>query len=1582
MFTTKRNYVNRILAVVMALLVSVTLLPQMALTTRAENQTYSGPVMKEDGQVTFYYQGNGTETDVRVKGSWNWELPTEEMFVMTKDENNLFSVTTTGLSQETAYQYGILVDGNWVGDSANQCTAGNSQILRNPVMTEDGSAMIYYYPSHGTVPSVEVQYQKEGESDWKSVTMEMDSVNTSILSAKIFADAGNYSYKLLVDGVEKKDLSAANGQKFTIKEMPKADPSVDSPVITEDGVVFSYFAPTAKNVYLAGSMNGWSDSADAMTYNAETGYFTITKKLAAGPCEYKFVVDGNWVTDPLNEEQQNGNSLVTVPVPDGVKSPVINNSGVTLVYDAKDADKVQLMGTATTWDPASAPEMVKDEETGKWYITLALEAGDYQYKFLVNGSDWVTDPNNADQADGNSAFTVKGDEKYKSPVVGKDEVTFFYAPGEGEEIKKLRLAGSMTDWQNAAEEFTKNEDGTYSLTKKLSAGSYEYKFIANEDGWMTDPSNPDVNNGGNSLLLVPGLKAIKDSVVIGKAKELPAEGEYFAGDDNKAHKVKVSYELADAAEGLTLEDGVLTVSDTYTEKTVTLKMIAGNETADVVLDVVAAQYTYNIYYYDAAHNTVDAADLWIWENNGAGATDGRAFTEAVTMEDGKTWLKASVTVPYTEVCIIPRSKGAWDWQSATVTYKNTDKKESQDIYILADDNTAYTELPEIVEEKDRHVILEYQRANGDYDNWNIYTWNSGFGSEVSVDATMQGDKVVYDIPIKKTTGNLSFVMRRSTEDNVWEEKDGGDNNIITPLDQTVIRAVFVEGKGVTYVYPYNTGHELDGENDQIHFYYRDEDAFLADTGKDLEGKVQVEINGTAYDMTYDEETGRLVYDLTGLEEGEYLYRYIVDGESVVDAYNKETKEVDGITYSVCRYQKFDAETSAKITPATITPVENAVLKVNVPKAEGLKVASITADASSIGGKKALEISPELNAVTISVADTLAAGTYEIPVCVEDQYGNTYRTLASVTVEAGSSDWDESIIYFMVTDRFFDGNASNNGENYDPEDPGMYHGGDFAGVTQKLDYLKDLGVNTIWITPIVENISEQMKNDNADVPATVGYAGYWADDFTKLDSHLGTEEEFQTMIDAAHEKGIKIMVDVVLNHAGYNTKDIFGDMLRDDSNTIPGDEVKDGLSGLPDFVTENAEVRDQLVKWQTAWVENFGIDYFRVDTVKHVENTTWQALKNSLTEVNPEFKMIGEYSGAGYSYDGGQLKSGQMDSLLDFDFNNQGLELASGNLTNVENFLEKRNAVLTSDATLGSFLSSHDEDGLLYDIINDLGIDETKARGLMKVAASMQMTAKGQPVIYYGEELGQTGANNYPYNTNRYDFDWANANDSNDMYNHYKKIIALRNEYSDVFSKGTRQSLYVDDEQGVMVFDRVLDGKHVVTALNISDEAKTVSFDIPEGLESLKGNLYAAENADCEAVDDKVTITVPAAGDGGTYVLTGSTKAEPETPEETTPEETTPEETTPEETTTVTTEETTTVKDQTEETDESHSGQIDTERETTASVETTTAVANNDQESTTPQTGDNSQAGILLAILLLAGGAAAVAIVGRRKKKVQ
>lgn len=1047
----------------------------------------------------------------------------------------------------------------------------------------------------------------------------------------------------------------------------------------------------------------------------------------------------------------------------------------------------------------------------------------------------------------------------------------------------------------------------------MAPGVYGYKFVANES-WnssMTDPAN-SATTDGNSKLVVPGLEdKVIDAVKKNEATKLPATLKCYA-KDGTVTDAPVDYSLKAENENVSLSGNTITVKGAYAEKTLALDAkTADGKQSTVTLNLVDKTYTYTIYYYDfnEAHMSTSAADLWLWETSGAGAKEGTPFTSTEKLSDGNTWLKTVVTLSYTNVSIIPRAAGGWSWQSNTIEYVNTDGKGNVTLYITSNGKEAYTSIPELVAPRERYVMVEYDRPAGDYDGWNIFTWNSGFGDKVTVNFQKMNGKMVAKIPVKDTTADmmLSFCMRRSTADNEWADKDGGDHYVSVPANQNVVKAKFVQGEGITEVLPSNIGCVLDGENGQIHFYYRDDEMVAAkNTQKSIADRVSVTINGKENKMAYDAANERFYYDLTDIKTGDYCYYYTVDGKEKLDAFNEKTKDYKGKKCSYRFYKKFDAAITAELSKASMDYNDNNVLTIKTNPAKeadmsAFEVATATVDLSALGLSSTYAIDPELMEVSISCLDTTTAGNKTLPVTVKDIYGNVYRTSTNVTVternkKDGDFDWDEAVIYFAVTDRFFDGNTSNNDaygvKDYNTGDKGgsSYHGGDFAGLTQKLDYLKDLGVNTIWITPIVENITSDQHDADTDT-ATYGYHGYWASDFTKLNKHLGTEEEFAALIDAAHSRGMKLMVDVVLNHAGYGTEKYFNNilegadgkkikMLRDSSNTVSGDDKQDALSDLPDFVTEDAEVRNQLIKWQTDWMEKYKIDYYRVDTVKHVDSTTWSAFKNSLTKVNPDFKMIGEYSGAGYANTAGELGTGSMDALLDFDFNDFAKDFVGGKISTVENSLLKRNAALNNTATMGNFLNNHDDDTLQELLVKKSGLSAEEAYNLMKVAATLQITAKGQPVIYYGDELGQAGANDWPYQTNRRDFDWteleAQKTNSNSIYNHYKTMLSIRNAYTDVFARGSRTSILSSDEDGYDVIARSYGDTTLYVGMNINKKATEVTIPVSAEAGSKMENLYDGNEYTVSA-DKTVTVSIPAAKDGGTVILTEVKKTVDPTP---------------------------------------------------------------------------------------------------------
>lgn len=943
----------------------------------------------------------------------------------------------------------------------------------------------------------------------------------------------------------------------------------------------------------------------------------------------------------------------------------------------------------------------------------------------------------------------------------------------------------------------------------------------------------------------------------------------------------------------------VSVTSTSTELWVTGTKAGGDttvyKTAPDSWEAPVPDHTFTIYYYNEDLSTdtdMGKVDLWMWNAglNGSYVFDGTYYDA----ENDVTWFKKTITVAGSNVEKTVGLKAryditqGWDGGSDTADRSFTISGDENEVLYYVDGSDPVHEKPVIKQTEKRYLVLDYENPGLKEKGITpqFYTWTSGYASVLTNFTYAGGDKWTVTIPAKPSCTKVDFCIALDSTGDPWI-KDGGDHSVTFPSDQKVIYASMKAGSEPEIAMPYNVGYEVDAEKQQVSYYYRDDAAFVDGTLKDM--TVSVDVNGTEYPMTYNDKTKRFEYVKSGLTDGKTHYRYKANGTYAVDAFNSNSEKYNNEDYSYFEYYKLNATVTAEVMNKSFNYNENDVVKFKVKQdssdAKTLEVASASIDVSSLGGSNAMPIEPELQAVTISATTDTTLGIKTLPITVTDQYGNKFSTTVDVEItdrvkeNKKDFDWDESVVYFMMTDRFFDGNESNNtasGADTYGDNPGLYHGGDFAGVTTKLDYLQNLGVNTIWITPIVENIKGVAVTDEGskDVPYNAAYHGYWASDFTKLNPTLGTTEEFETMISEAHKRGMRIMVDIVVNHAGYGTESTFADMLRDKS--VSEGDIKSWQSGLPDFATENADVRAKLVEWQTSWMKDYGVDYFRVDTVKHVDSTTWAALKNSTTEVNPSFKMIGEYFGAGYASNGSSLGTGQMDADLDFDFNDQATSFVSGNISSVEKFLSARNSALNNTYMTGQFLSSHDEDGFKAALMNGKKYTEDEATSAALVAATLQLTAKGIPVIYYGEEVGLSGLNNYPYQTNRYDMDFSKATKDNVTYQHYKNLLSIRNAYTDVFARGSRTVVASSDEECYDVVSRSYGGTTLYVGMNIKDTAKEVKVPVSLAAGTEVKDLYSGATYTVGS-DKTVTVTIPAAKDGGTVILTEVKKTVDPTP---------------------------------------------------------------------------------------------------------
>lgn len=434
--------------------------------------------------------------------------------------------------------------------------------------------------------------------------------------------------------------------------------------------------------------------------------------------------------------------------------------------------------------------------------------------------------------------------------------------------------------------------------------------------------------------------------------------------------------------------------------------------------------------------------------------------------------------------------------------------------------------------------------------------------------------------------------------------------------------------------------------------------------------------------------------------------------------------------------------------------------------------------------------------------------------------------AVVTVPRFTHPGAGQTFYFLLTDRFANGSTSNDtggltggpgAHGFDPTRLTHYHGGDFAGLTAHLDYLKRLGVTALWVTPPFRN---QPVRHKPGLGFVAGYHGYWILDFLHIDPHLGTEAEFQAFVRAAHDRGLRVYLDIVVNH----TADVIrpaGDATYRDSRAAPyrdaagrpfdvravafngvndpaafpaltversfpllpvvpagaehakspawlndvtlyhnrGDRgaaagesaVFGDFRGLDGVFTEHPRVVQGFIEVFGHWLETAGVDGFRIDTAKHVNAEFWQAFIPALRARaralgRPDFLQFGEvHDAAGDPAYLSEFSTGiPLDATLDFGFFVAARRFVAQGRPAAElaEFFAGDDAYTDHDSNVHAtttFLGNHDAGRFAHFLERDNpGATPEQLADLVKLGHGLLLLARGQPVIYYGDEQGMIG----------------------------------------------------------------------------------------------------------------------------------------------------------------------------------------------------------------------------------------------------
>jgi glycosidase len=489
---------------------------------------------------------------------------------------------------------------------------------------------------------------------------------------------------------------------------------------------------------------------------------------------------------------------------------------------------------------------------------------------------------------------------------------------------------------------------------------------------------------------------------------------------------------------------------------------------------------------------------------------------------------------------------------------------------------------------------------------------------------------------------------------------------------------------------------------------------------------------------------------------------------------------------------------------------------------------------------------------ISLHLSTAAGSREVELALERR-----DPAAQVAREDGGFNGfgPSDVIYLIMPDRFDDGDPSNNYPDsgaYDRSAPRSYHGGDLRGIQQRLPYLKDLGVTSIWITPIYQNDDRTGRD----------YHGYGAIDLCSVEKHLGTLAGYHAMVKAAHERGMKVLLDIVPNHVGpanpwvdnpptdrwfHGTREkhlTTGSSFAAETDPhAPPLEWRNMVEGwfagiLPDMGTDDPITAQYLRQNALWWAETGALDGFRIDTFPYVDRPFWRDFHADLHRTYPRLRTVGEVFNPDPTvtafFVGGRVTDGidtGLDTVFDFPLESalRKVILQDAPARQIEEVL-RHDWMFPHPENLVTFFGNHDTKRFM----SEPGATTDK----LKLAFSLLLTMRGIPEIYYGDEIGMSGGDDPD---NRRDFPGGFPGDKRDaftsdgrtpqeqsVFTHVRELLQLRQEHP-ALRGGELIHIFADDQIFAFVRQHAAspDGpaEQLLVVMNNADQPKTIEFNI-------------------------------------------------------------------------------------------------------------------------------------------------------------
>ncbi|WP_088066494.1 alpha-amylase family glycosyl hydrolase [Gottfriedia luciferensis] len=422
------------------------------------------------------------------------------------------------------------------------------------------------------------------------------------------------------------------------------------------------------------------------------------------------------------------------------------------------------------------------------------------------------------------------------------------------------------------------------------------------------------------------------------------------------------------------------------------------------------------------------------------------------------------------------------------------------------------------------------------------------------------------------------------------------------------------------------------------------------------------------------------------------------------------------------------------------------------------------------------------------------------------------TLPSISfAEKNTTDLKKEMIYRILVDRYFDVNPTNN-KNTDPKDLNKSQGGDLEGITKKLDYIKDFGYTTISISPIFES----------DVNS---YDGFSVVNFRKIDPRFGTMEDLKKLVNEAHKRHMKVLIDFVANNTSQNSelakKSEYANWFNPSNSTS---SEKKWINGLPDFNQDNSEVANYLIETGKYWMDQAKFDGYNLQEVNNVPVSFWKSFNQEIKKKNPNFILFADLNNTS-EFDLKNYKNVGFDGIYNVNLVKDLADTFSSQNQALTNVM-KQQFDLTKE--LGStVLINYVDDEMTKRFVS---IAEEKGQyppSRLKLALAYLYTTPGIPLSYYGTEIALNGGN-IPDNRKGMDFR------TDEKFSDYiTKLTELRRTLPSL-SKGDSHILY--DSKGMTLIKRKYKKETTIIAINNTSFDKKVhlNFDVVNKSKELRG----------------------------------------------------------------------------------------------------------------------------------------------------